>query len=307
MTTKRKFILKLFIGGLFACWMFFSTSIITSIVNRDVKIQQLSEIPMNNQVSVYYWIDDSTVSDNLMNTVSIYGWLVGAPETYMTNKKVSIVLASDQYIYEIEGAVFPETNVLNMLKDRGLEIINDNVRFGASFSPLTLKNGVYQMYLLCKDGENSVGVAATNSFFKQEASGFRKYDKVSDNVKRPKLLNENKAMGYGWVDEIKKDGKYININGWGFLDKMDSYYQQAFIAIKGGDDEESFYLASPYERFDLVGLNDNIKNQHSGISAKIYIGDSPIKNEDITIYVTNGNKWFAFKPSGVVQNLNEKQ
>lgn len=288
---------------IFLAWMFCSTSIIISIVNRNINIRKIETLPTDSQKSIYYWIDDLSVSNDLWNTVSVYGWMIGLPEKSESGKEVSLIFKSDNDIYSVEAKTFQEGTVFEWLKDQNLDVLNENIRYGVSFSPLKFKNGVYQLFLSCQEKEGENGIVATNRFIKKDAKGVCIYDKISEEVVLPELSEENHAKGYGWINTIKLDKEYncLKVEGWGFLDGMDSTYQRVIVGLKTRSGEEQYFEAFPCSWFDLVGYEGNMQCQNAGISAIMNIGNELVLKEDITIYIMNGDKWFSFKPETEIQ------
>ena len=284
-------------------WMFNATKIIALFANKDIEIRKLDELPSEVNSSIYYWIDETTLSADLLNTISIYGWLVSQPDDAMNEKEVAIIFKSDQEIYEIPAEIFPENNVLAMLKGKGLNISNENIRFGISFSSLAMKQGVYQMFLRSRGNEGELGLVETNIFFERNNMGLEKHYAESETITAPHSMPEEKALGYGWVDSLKVQNNILYLTGWGFLDGMDSTQQQVVINIKNVNGKDEYYRAYPYSRVDLVGYESNLRSQNAGIDAVIDIGTSEISPDDITVFVINGEKWFSFKPTIEIQQL----
>lgn len=286
------------LSGLFVIWMFLSTAILSSIVNRNVNIKKLSSMPYDTQETLYYWIDDFSISEDLWDTVSVYGWLVGLSEESQGTKTTSLIFKSDHNIYKVEAETFGWANELQFLNDKGLNITDKNIRYGITFSPLQFKNGVYQLFLYWQKGANDAGLIATDIFIKKESEGTYFYDKFSQKVALPTQIAPTQNDGYGWVDTIKYEGTQgvLKINGWAFLDEMDSTYQQVYIGVKKADSMD-YYEAFPHSRIDLVGYQENTACQNSGFSANIHVENEIVPERDIVIYVFNGDKWFSFSPS----------
>ena len=173
-------------------WMFNATKIIALFANKDIEIRKLDELPSEVNSSIYYWIDETTLSADLLNTISIYGWLVSQPDDAMNEKEVAIIFKSDQEIYEIPAEIFPENNVLAMLKGKGLNISNENIRFGISFSSLAMKQGVYQMFLSSRGNEGELGLVETNIFFERNNMGLEKHYAESETITAPHSMPEEK-------------------------------------------------------------------------------------------------------------------
>lgn len=280
--------------------MFFSTDIITLVYNRGAIIREVDDFLMNDQLSIYYWIDDISVSDNLFNTFSVYGWLFGLPEYQNEDKNVSLLLKSDTSIYEIEAQIFEEEHIRRGLENEGLAINNPNIRFGLTFSPLNFDDGIYQIFLSCKNGDSNSGIVETGYFFEKSKGIFQKYEKISEPTAIPDVSEENYGTGWGWIDSLIVRENFLYIKGWGFLDGMDSTRQHAFIKIEVRG-ESLYFKAYPYTRADLIGSQDNLKNQNSGISAIIDISTESLEKENIEVYIFNQNKWFSFQPAKDIQ------
>ena len=292
---------RILIGILFCVWMFFSTNIIISIYNRHIEIQDVDDFVMTGQLSIYYWIDEISVSDNLFNTFSVYGWLFGLPEVQSEDKKVSLLLKSDNATYEIESQIFKDEHAIGELKNKGLEIENPNIRFGLTFSPLNFEDGIYQMCLSCKNTDENSGIVETGYFFEKGNGIFQKYEKISEPIAVPDCSEENRHVGYGWVDSLTVSNDRLYIRGWGYLDGIDSTYQHAIIKIASSDGTVQYFKAYPNTRTDLIGFQNNLENQNSGISATIDITTDFLKKENIEVYIFNENKWFSFQPEKDIQ------
>lgn len=284
----------------FSAWMFFSTGIIITIVNKDVDIKKLECLPSGNQKSMYYWIDDLTISSDLWNTVSVYGWLAALPER-SESKEVSVIFKSDGDIYDIKANTFKEDNVLQLMRNNNLNVENEDVRYGISFSPLRFKDGVYQLYLFVRDEglDGASGIVATNRFIEKNARGVYIYKKISEKIESPDFSLKNKVDGYGWIDEIIHDEEqgYLNVKGWIYADQMDSTFQDVMIGISDDDGVETFYKAYPQSRFDLIGMYGNKMNQNAGFTASIKVDNDNLRRDDIVVYTLNGDAWYSFTAS----------
>ena len=285
-------------------WMIFSTKIITQLANSGIEIKEVDILKDSTNSSIYYWIDEATSSDDLLNTLSIYGWLVSQPDDELNQKEVAVIFKSDEKTYEIQADIFPENTVSTMLENKDLNISNENIRFGISFSTLMMENGIYQMCLQCKGNERTYGFVETNIFFEKSNSGIKECYVDSEMVTAPSFADKENSLGYGWIDNLKVQNDTLYLTGWGFLDGLDSSYQQAIISIKGPDGKEAYYRAYPYSRIDLIGYKGNLKSQNSGIDAVINIGSTEISENDITVYIINRDKWFSFNPSIEIQYSN---
>ncbi len=288
------------LGLLFLVWMICSTTVITNVVNRGINIEKMDAMLGDNQKDIYYWIDDFTISDNIWNTVSVYGWLVGLPEQKGEKKVVSIIFQSDKDIYKVEAETIRNWPVFEGLQTK-LALLDDNVGFGRSFSPLKFNNGIYQMFLYCAEENGSAGIIETNHFIEKSAKGVSKCENVSKEIPKPELLEDNNAQGYGWVDTVVQDSAHLKIEAWGFLDGMNSVCQDVIVGVKDRAGQERYFEAFPFGRFDLVGYKGNTKCQNAGISAILNVGNEPIQEKDITIYVVNEGKWFSFQPDVKIQ------
>lgn len=93
------------------------------------------------------------------------------------------------------------------------------------------------------------------------------------------------------MDSLTVSNDRLYIRGWGYLDGIDSTYQHAIIKIASSDGTVQYFKAYPNTRTDLIGFQNNLENQNSGISATIDITTDDLKKKTLkSIYLmrTNG-------------------
>lgn len=167
---KLRYVLYIIFLILFGSILFFSSDIVSLIISNSVRRVDL-DLPGLKKDSVYYNFDTIEFYNDFSNNVYFAGWAFCETSQENDNKQIWFIFESDKatYIYKNEVA---SSNLYETLKST-YNIQGNKHRFYSTASTVIMKNGIYKVYIYCKENENNYGLVDTGVYFEKNSKGIR--------------------------------------------------------------------------------------------------------------------------------------
>ena len=161
--------------------------------------------------------------------------------------------------------------------------------FSETLSTVGVKNGIYKIYIYCKENEENYGLVYTGEMLKKDSNGISPYSWISSksNITETEIWENSKYV----IDSISftKEGN-MQITGWAFVEGKNTLSQHVYVRLTYANGESETYNTESVQRFDVGNAYKSDLYNNSGFKAIIpseVIVDGDIKIE--ILIETDGN------------------
>ncbi len=237
MKEHKKIIFVVFYLALMAAfilWLTCSNFIIISIRGAS-KLETIDFEESLFKDDIYYGIDTIEVMNNLTECIDITGWAYVETEVDNSNKSVSIILEGDDICYQADCKIFPKASMRKMFSQH--RILGKMHGFMSDISTIGMKDGVYDLYIYCKENEENYGISnadygASNVGIQIEKRGSTLIYYPWKAEQRSELLNPSRSEAVvGAVDSAGVEDDRLNIWGWAFAEGQDCAAQTVYLEL----------------------------------------------------------------------------
>ena len=109
-----------------------------------------------------------------MYLIKFEGWAFAENYQPNTSKRVSLILQSENDMYEIETTTYSRPDVPAAFKE--FDLTPEDLGFTGSFSMIGIKNGVYELLLKTSEDGKNVEIISTNKFYQKNYKDFHMID-----------------------------------------------------------------------------------------------------------------------------------
>lgn len=172
---KKKTIITSLMGYLlFFILLGFATDIVLAIPIKDMypikKINPGQYDNLSNQVDVV--VESFSEKGDIFYSVELSGYAFIKTGQESANKTINLVFISEDNSYEVSTEVLERFFLRDLFQEKGIVGINHG--FITKFSPINMKNGVYQLYIYCYENEDTQGFIYTNMIFEKTYKSFKR-------------------------------------------------------------------------------------------------------------------------------------
>lgn len=246
--------------SIFILGMFFSTSIILSARNLFIfEIEPINkhEVKIAN-TDVTYSIYYTTISDNIDCEVEIAGYAYIETEEDNQNKKVDIILQSEEHTYCMPTK-------LSFRHEWSAESTKKKDSFSGKFSSILLPDGIYDVILYCYENDTANGYINIGKRYKKEGRNFTptvlpSFDSISllqsnsNNVDLTRV-NDMSTKPLPWhyigLEKNDDDTEHIHLTGWIAVPSLDSKTASSFVALTDVNNVTKVFSTTKYESSKL--------------------------------------------------------
>ena len=276
-TRKRK--IYIVVCVIFLTLLVLSDTIIANIVgNNFVRIS--NDIEKYQKDDVCYSFRDVKSRGDVFHSADFVGWAFCETESDNSNKEISIILLNDKRTYVYKVSPTKRVDVVRAYrKDRKIKGKHHGI--STTVSTVGVKNGIYKVYIFCKENEKNYGLVYTGKMIKKDSRGINPYVWVSSKCKISEAQVE-KNIKYK-IDSISStNDDNMRINGWSFIEGVDTDNQLVYVRLTYENGETAIYNTEGYLREDVGRAYKSNLYNNSGFKAVIptsEIGEGDIKIE----------------------------
>jgi hypothetical protein len=158
--------------------------------------------------------------------------------------------------------------------------------FEGEFSTITMKNGIYKLYIYDWENEKNYGVVDTGRLYEKDANGMKEFIWTSSEVD----LDSQNAIQQGLTSYIDifevQEADLLNITGWAFVNELDCENQKVYLEIVGKNGSV-IYDTTWVRRVDVGDVYNNRRYDQSGFQALIPTAGLEAGKMTIRVYVEN--------------------
>lgn len=287
---ERKKILYFTSLILLLSYLIFASDIISLFIPNSVTKKAIN-LDKLKRSSVIYNIDSIEKYDDFLNTLYFAGWAFCETLEDNDEKEIWFIFKSDREIYIFKNEVVAST-LDRTFKDK-YNIRGNKHRFYSTVSFATMKNGLYKFYIYCKENNENYGLADTGILLKKGNREISQYKLKSQLTKitLPIIVDKQVKCIIDSVDIIED---CFEINGWAFIDGLDTINQSVYIRLSNEVGTDAIYDTQNITRPDVGEAYNNEIYKNSGFKAVIPIDELPDdKVVNIEILVENNGSVYS--------------
>ncbi len=231
-------------------------------------------------------LDGYTIGTNLLQQSALSGWAFSETHIGNENREVKYIFASEENVYSLEAELLRRPGVKEAFLDLLSEESTNMLGAIASFSPITMEDDIYELYIFCWENEQDYGLASTGKKFLKQGRTFKEY--IFQSIETETLVAEE-PISRCTVDEVGLDAETIEISGWAFLEGMDCAEQEVFVQLTGENGTKTFTTESR-ERADVAEAYGSDGYLKSGYVARIPAAELEAGSYTLELYVKNGDR-----------------
>lgn len=311
---KRKYILYAFCLIVFIGWLFASNQIVMWASGAlPAEKVAFDEIPAKDVI--HCAIGQISAHHNLAETVTISGFAFGDGEQDEAYRTVSLIFKgkTDAYEMRFEDPKDPQqfnlfvirNDVAQAFPQRGLE--KRKVGFIGDFSTISMRDGIYRVYVFCQENEENYGLAATEIWVEKKGDSFSEVVMLSDKAEQ---LTVTETIPATWhIDTFKRDGDRIKVSGWAFVDGLSCDTQTVYLQITDSTGESVTYKSEYYLKPSVSDVYHGDYDR-SGFQAGFQADDLSEGECTLRLLIQNGqevfgtNKYRFYKSESNVDKIN---
>lgn len=236
-------------------WLFFSTTIITQLYNKDIMIKINPEYNIENMDTVQFSFDELYATDSIFNSINILGWAVCPTGVLESEQQVAILLQSSEQSYEISTKSEFRSDLATFFQQRNITITGNYHGFSVDFCPYFVKNGIYDIWIAIQANGEMIGLQKTSYVLKKgsrEISVEADYGQILTAGLSQEPVSES-SLAY-CVDSVERDSEQLTIAGWLYLPQGTSRNVSTLVGITLDNGEQLIYDAATYNRADLISI-----------------------------------------------------
>lgn len=260
-----KYIIYFIIVVLFFCYLKFSSNIFASLAGSELKTDNLENYQHSTSMGQAHF-DTFVIGDDLFQISYLGGWAFCDTKDDNENRSSKLLFVSeDGTTYSVEADLSERADVRSTFPQ--YLPTNSSLKLGimASFSPIIMKPGVYDLYVYCWENDHDYGLINTGKRFIKQGSTFKDYIFQSEAITQ---LTPNEDLTYGVIDIISVVDSFAEITGWTFLEDVDSSQQEVYVQLTSSSDSK-VYTTEQKARTDVAAAYENELYTQSGYTARI--------------------------------------
>ncbi|MGI6084176.1 MAG: hypothetical protein ACOYIF_01870 [Acetivibrionales bacterium] len=274
---KTKKISYIIIWVVFIVLLLFSNTIVASFRKNNMERTHI-KIEEFKKDQVYYAADEIDFKNDIFDSFIFKGWVYCETNKENNEKTASILLANDNQRYIKALNLSKRTDVTQAFKEK-YKIRGSYHGIQGAFSTVGVKNGIYNVYIYCRENNENYGLVDTGMKLKKDGKGISEYkwESTKTNISVP--IEQLKAKSN--LDSANISGGYLKINGWVFVDGFDTANQSVYIRLLNKNGTNATYNTQSVSRPDVGAAYKN--NQYNNSGFKAVIPADEVSNEDIEI------------------------
>ena len=238
----------------------------------------ICEYKMSNVISNY----SIQIYDDFLNRIVVTGWAFCPTFKDNSQKKIQLLLESDNFSYLVDAFIYNRIDVKHLYGD---QTPFDNHGFSIQFSSVSLPEGIYNLYLIVRENEQSYGLkkigvyANYNDEFIQYSLSNIPSGKINLEIKEDKILH-TAEIKYDINVQKSDANNLLLITGWANVVDYDSSAVGVIVKCTLND-SEAYYQSVKVTRDDVAKIVSPLY-QDSGYICKLPLGEFE-SNDIITI------------------------
>lgn len=260
-----KYAIYLLLVILFFFYLKFSNNIFASLAGSELAADDFENYQQSTATGQAHF-DTFTIGEDIFQISYLGGWAFCDTKEDNENRSSTLLFVSeDNTTYSIDAQLNERADARSVYSE--LLPANSTLKLGvmASFSPIIMKPGIYDLYVYCWENDHDYGLINTGKKFIKQGSSFKEYVFQSEEI--PSLA-PNEDLPYSRVDTASALGSSIEISGWAFIENTGCDQQDVYIRLTN-DSFDKTYTTEQKTRTDVAEAYENDLYIQSGFTAMI--------------------------------------
>lgn len=281
--SKKRLIYILFYL-IFGLWALFSNLIIANVLGISLQREDF-ETYKNSTTDVVVAIDSISIGEDIFQTCMLAGWAVGSSGTDNINRHTKYIFTSGANTYSVEAELNERPDIRSIFASTLPENSTYDLGAIAAFTPITMKDGVYDLYVYCQENTQDYGISYTGKRFLKAGKSFSEYIFQSEEIQS---ITAKELLTNSAVDDVQIADNMLEISGWGYIDNMDCMQQKVYVQLDNGTAQKT-YTTEKIDRPDVAKGFGNQQYTLSGYRTKISLEDLVAGTYQLGLLVKNGD------------------
>jgi hypothetical protein len=259
--TSRKLSFLYLMGiFLFGLYFLFADKIVSFPLKTEVQETKVN-ISDYKKDDVLLYISSCTSLGNVFDEISIVGAAFCESEFAVTDKKISIFFINEHQAYLYDTELAPRPDLPGPGSYNG---------FGATFTTTTMKDGIYDMYIYCKENDINYGIRYFNRA-KKSSMGISFLGNKA--VIRTDIVAPSNELLDCTVDHILLQSDSLSLYGWSIVPNVNNDTCEMFVSLNSASGKSVVFDAIEEERPDVVTALGNDYYLNSGFTSTINLSN----------------------------------
>jgi len=270
---------------IFILLLILSNKIIAAIIQDNVKKSNIN-IENYKKDIVYYGLDEISYYNDLYDSFFIRGWAFCETVLDNSQKEIWILLVNDKATYARELNLNNNIYIYDKFHSE-YNIKGMNHGIYSTISTVGVKNGIYKIYIYCKENNENYGLIDTGKMIKKDNRGISEYvlHASAHDIKETEIGKYANC----YIDSaLITDEKYLQLTGWAFTEGQNTANQYVYVRLKYAYDKSMTFDTQNRLRVDVGHTFKSHLYDYSGFSTLIPIEILKDGNIEVEILVRNG-------------------
>ena len=258
----------------------FSVNNWISLFFGDTVLQTAKFDAFEKKDPVNFAVDTLDYGNNLKETLTLNGWAFCETDQGNTEKEITLILKAGDRCYAIHPTVTNRKDITDAYSG-SKKITGTNHGFKSTASTVNMKNGLYDLYIYCKENDANYGLIKTGVKLEKNGTRLSRYEGVS--LQQSSISeNVNGKNVQSVIDSVSLSGAGdLQVNGWAFVEGVDSAKQSVYLHLKYEGGKNATYETEKTTRSDVGKAFGSSQYDNSGFKANI--PSNELQDGNITI------------------------
>ena len=260
--------LRILLGVFFwAALLVFLTHLVAAATGRSLQSTEVDTEIESHQV--IFHIDEVYLSENIFRDTLVAGWAFIENEGDNPDKQINLLLVSPERTYLVETTTIDRFDLRIASLLDGLDVPISRNGFEGNFSPLTMKNGTYHLYLQVIENEDLAAINDTGKIFVKHSNKFEENFGGQEITLNSNDINPKVKINTYFSCKFAESG--IAVEGWAFVEEsgIGSLPSRPVVKLTRAEGSVAYFTTVAGNSFNVAKQFDNKELMRSGFSSII--------------------------------------
>lgn len=261
----------------------FSTDLILLATGN--RLQQESIDTTVLSPNIRFNIERFSSPEGILGVVNFEGWALNTTYKADSQKKVSLILKTDNHAYELSTVEYARPDVSAEFKE--LNLSPEGLGFTGSLSTTAIKSGTYELFIKLWEIGETAEIMNTGKIY--HISGLNLFEEAKIVGQLLPGMNNLEVTDRikGYVDKCKVSGDHVIIDGWAYLQGNNAAEDSVQLLMKDAKNRKIYYAVEKYERPDVSSYFGDENYVFSGFRLNALIDQELTKPFSISVIINN--------------------
>ena len=231
------------------------------------------EIPSHQ---IIFHIDEVYLSENIFADTLVAGWAFIENEGDNPDKQINLLLVSPEKTYLVETTTIDRFDLRIASLLDGFDVPISRNGFEGNFSPVTMKNGTYHLYLQVIENEDLAEINDTGKVFVKQHNKFEEYFGGQEITLNSNAVKPGVTINTYFSCNHRESN--ILVEGWAFVEEggISSMPSRPVLKLTRADGSVAYFATVGDSSIDVAKQFDNMELTLTAFSSNIpydYLGE----------------------------------